>query len=264
IVALYGDSDQGKTVTMATAGAIWGDTVSPGGGLVRPWNTSVIGVTRYLGQLGVLPPSLDEAGQAGWTAPREWGELIYDISEGAQRMVAEMGGIGVRITMPWHGCLLSAGNGRLTDGLGAGRYAGVAKRVVDIETPLTVDADHAEAITALLPDIYGHMGQAILAEYGSEQVAAMIDEAARVGGMPAGGNQRTVAKHLHAHLAGTSMLDHLAGADGALYYAALAAAIDYLDEWADPPHDADRMLDAIGDAIGSEPAMWPDIGDYLA
>src|SRR5699024_11244842 len=137
VVALYGDSDQGKTVTMATAGAIWGDTTSPGGGLVRPWNTSIIGVTRYLGQLGVLPPFLDEAGQAGWQTPREWGRLIYDICEGAQRMVAEMRGTGVRITMPWHGILVSAGNGRLTDGLGAGRYAGVAKRVVDIETPLT-------------------------------------------------------------------------------------------------------------------------------
>lgn len=263
IVALYGDSDRGKSVTMATAGAIWGDTVTGEGNVVRPWNTSTIGVTRYLGQLGVLPPFLDEAGQASMQSPREWGKLIYDVCEGAQRMTAEMRGIGMRVSMPWHGVLISAGNGRMTDGLGAGKYAGVGKRVIDLETPLTLDAEHAERIKALLPAAFGHLGHEILREHSAATVEPLIDAAARSLGMPEGGNERTIARHLHAHLAGAMILDDLVDAGGELYRAAHQAAEEYLAEWAPPQHDADRILDAIRDALGSEPAMWPDLGDYL-
>lgn len=265
IVALYGDSDRGKSVTMATAGAIWGDSrSSSGAGLVRPWNATGVGVPRYLGMLGVLPPFLDEAGQASMNSPREWGKLIYDICEGAQRMTAEMRGLGVRISMPWHGILISAGNGRLTDGLGAGKYAGVAKRVIDLETPLTLDAEHADAITALLPTAFGHLGHEILAHVDADRVQSLISDAEAVLGLPEGGNQRTVAKHLHAHLAGAMLLDQITGTGGHLYYAALEAAVDYLDAWTDPLHDADRMLDLVCDAMNREPAMWPEVEDYLA
>lgn len=263
IVALYGDSDNGKSVTMSVAGAIWGDTLSDGSAVVRPWNSTGNGVIRFLGQLGVLPGFFDEAGQANATSPREWGKLIYDICEGAQRMGAEMRGLGVRITMPWNGILISAGNGRLTDGLGAGRYAGIAKRVIDVETPLTISAEHAEHLTALLPGAVGHIGHEILERHNTDTVSQMIAEAEQVLGMPDGGNERTIARHLHAHVAGAMILDQIAGAEGALYYAALQAAADYLDQWAPPEHDADRMVDAIQDAIGREPAMWPEVGDYL-
>lgn len=263
IVALYGDSDRGKSVTMATAGAIWGDTVTSEGNVVRPWNTSTIGVTRYLGQLGVLPPFLDEAGQASMQSPREWGKMIYDVCEGAQRMTAEMRGIGMRVSMPWHGIMVSAGNGRMTDGLGAGKYAGVGKRVIDIETPLTIDAEHAERIKTLLPDAFGHLGHEILAQHSAETVEPLIDAAAHAIGMPEGGNERTIARHLHAHMAGAMILDDLVDAGGLLYAAAKTAAQEYLAEWAPPQHDADRILDAIRDALGSEPAMWPDLSDYL-
>lgn len=263
IVALYGDSDNGKSVTMSVAGAIWGDTLSDGSAVVRPWNSTGNGVIRFLGQLGILPGFFDEAGQANATTPREWGKLIYDICEGAQRMGAEMRGLGVRVTMPWHGVLISAGNGRLTDGLGAGRYAGVAKRVIDVETPLTISAEHAEKLKALLPGAVGHLGHEILERHTAESVAPLIDEAEKVLGMPEGGNERTVAKHLHAHLAGAMILDQITGAEGALYYAALQAAAEYLEQWAPPEHDGDRLVEAIRDAIGREPAMWPEMSDYL-
>lgn len=263
VVALYGDSDQGKSVTMSVAGAIWGDTLSDGSAVVRPWNSTGNGVIRFLGQLGVLPGFFDEAGQANATTPREWGKLIYDICEGAQRMGAEMRGLGVRVTMPWHGVLVSAGNGRLTDGLGAGRYAGIAKRVIDVETPLTMSAEHAERLTALLPGAVGHLGHEILQRHTADTVAPLIAEAEKVLGMPEGGNERTVARHLHAHLAGAMILDEITGADGSLYYSALAAAVDYMEQWAPPEHDADRMLEAVRDAIGREPAMWPEMDDYI-
>lgn len=262
IVALYGDSDNGKSVTMNVAGSIWGDTLSDAG-VVQSWNATGLGPLRFLGQLGVLPGFFDEAGQASANSPREWGKLIYDICEGAQRMGAEQRGLGVRVTMPWHGVMISAGNGRLTDGLGAGRYAGVAKRVIDVETPLTISAEHAETLKSLLPGVGGHLGHEILERYTAETVAPLIAEAEKVLGMPEGGNERTVARHLHAHLAGAQILDQLTGADGALYYAALQGASEYLEQWAPPEHDADRMVDAIRDAIGREPAMWPDLGDYL-
>ena len=263
IVSLYGDAGNGKTVTMRAAGAIWGTTPKKGNSVVRPWNSTGNGVTRFLGQLGVLPGFFDESGQANASSPREWGKLIYDVCEGAQRMGAEMRGLGVRITMPWHGILISAGNGRLTDGLGAGRYAGVGRRVIELETPLTIDAEHAEELTELLDGAYGHMGLEILERHNADTIRPLIEDAERVLGMPKEGNERTVAGHLHAHLAGAMVLDQIAGTDGAIYYAALQGAIEYLEQWAPPEHDADRILDAIEDAIGREPAMWPEVDDYL-
>lgn len=261
-VALYGDSDQGKTIGLKLAGGLWGNSLIHGG-VVQSWNTSPTGLSRFLGTLGYLPAFLDEAGMAKWgTSPTEWGQVIYDLCEGSQRLTAEIRGAGIRLSAPWDGIVFSAGNGRLTDGLGAGKFAGVGKRVIDLETPITNCADQAEELDELLPDAIGHAGDEILTRYTVPQVRQLVEAAAERIGLPEGGNQRTIAKSLHAHAAGAAMLDQICETGTVLYDAVCAAAADYLAEWAPPEHDADRVLKLIRDLLGSQPAAWPTLSDY--
>ena len=261
-VALFGDSDRGKSVTLSLAGGVWGDTLTPGG-VLRSWNKSGIGMTRELGSLGILPGIVDEAGSAPLRGPAEWGQVIYNVCEGASRTTAEARGSGVRVSAPWGGIVITAGNGRITHGLGAGKYAGVGKRVVELGTPLTHTADQAERLRKeLLPLAYGHAGRAILDRFTVDDVAALIEAAEARIGLPEGGNERTIARHLHSHVAGAAMLDAIAGTGTTLYDAACAAATEYLTEWVAPEHDADRMVSAIRDAMAREPAMWPAVSDY--
>lgn len=270
VVALYGDPNQGKSITLSVAGGIWGEVKRRGGekkssrsGVVSHWNATTIGTLRHCGQLGILPAFFDESGMKKDTSPEDWGRLIYDVCEGAQRMTAEVRGPGNRVGHPWDGVLVSAGNGRLTDGLGAGAFAGVAKRVVDVGTPITTSANQAEHLEQLIPDAFGHAGAQILADFTTDDVQALIDEAAEVVGLPESGSVRTVAKHLHAHIAGAAMLDQIAGTGDILREAVITAAIDYLAQWDEPVHDADRVLSVIRDSIGREPAMWPTVSDFL-
>lgn len=263
-VALYGDSRQGKSTTMKLVGGVWGNSVPHGdaGGVVSTWDVSGIGVGRYVGMLGVLPPFLDESGMRNAT-PAEWGKLIYSLCEGAQRMVGETRGPGLRRSKPWRGIFFSAGNGRLSNGLGAGPYAGVACRVIDLGTPLTVSAEQAEQLEeVLLPAAYGHAGAAILDQVSVADVQALVDDAVADLGLPEGGTSRTVTKELHTHIAGAAVLDSLAGTGGLLRAAALAAARDYLAEWSEPQHDADRLLAELRDWYGREPAKWPTVSQY--
>lgn len=265
LVSMYGDARQGKTTAMRVAGAIWGDSVTPAGGVVESWNQSAISLIRDLGTRGCLPAFADEAGQADISGPAEWGRVIYDICEGAQRKTAKQRSAdGVQRTRPWHGILFSTGNGRLTEGLGAGKYAGVGARVIDLETPLTTSAAHAEKIEELLVQLpaYGHAGTALLERFSAADVAGLIAKAEQAIGLPEEGNARTVAKHLQLHLAGAAMLDQIADTGTTLYTAALEAACDYMDAYAAPVHDADRLIELIRDAMAREPAMWPTESEY--
>ena len=266
-VALYGDPGQGKSTALKLAGGVWGDSISPGR-VVRSWDRSGIGTVRELGSLGCLPAVLDESGASKIKGPTEWGQLIYSVCEGASRTTAESRGPGTNASLPWSGVVISAGNGRITSGLGAGRFAGVARRVIDLSTPITTSADQAEALTGrpgeqgLLSVAFGHAGHAILDEFTVERVAQLVAQAGEHIGLPDGGNARTIARHLHSHVAGAAMLDAIAGTGTTLHDAALAAALDYLEQWTEPEHDADRVIAAVRDAVAREPAMWPTVSEY--
>lgn len=263
-VAIYGDPRQGKTTALRLAGAVWGN---PGhgeeGGVVTGWNASGIGTARYAGMLGTLPPIFDESGMKKNT-PAEWAEVISSMCEGAQRLTAETRGPGIRLSKPWRGVLISSGNGRLTAGLGAGADAGIAARVVDLATPITSSADQAELLEdELLGLAYGHAGLAIMDQVTLPEAEALVADAVEILGLPAAGSGRTIAKALHTHVAGAALLDRVAGTGTMLRDAAIIAAVEHLTEWAEPEHDADRILSAIADARAREPAMWPTVSEYL-
>lgn len=260
IVSLHGDMAAGKSTTMEACAALWGLPANEQGpGVMRSWSLSPGAITRHLGRLRLLPAFLDETGQFkdGNARPSDWSKLIYDVTQGGGRMITDMRTNGTTSVPSWYGILFSTGNGRMTEGLGAGHFAGIGRRVIELETPFTLDQEHANSISAALEEVYGHLGVEILQRYDAAAVRALIDRARVDLEPPTGPGGAQIAEHLYCHLAGAQMLDEIAGLDGRIYWAALEAACDYLEAWAEPKHDADRMLEEIADALGREPAMWP-------
>jgi uncharacterized protein DUF927 len=267
ILSLYGEMNQGKSVTMEAAAAIWGN---PGGeaagGVLMSWNMSGQGPTSYLGELGTLPGFFDEHGMASPKTPGDWGDLIFRITQGASRgRPAPNGRIGFHSGRQWHGVLVSSGNSRLMDGIGAGDKAGTQRRVVELPAPFTESQEHSEAIEQLVPQIYGHLGHEILDRHSLETVGVLAQRAAELIG-PFEHDSKTsqrMLEHMQAHVAGALLLDEICGTDDLLTAAAVAGAQEYLAEWTAPIHDADRIVDWLNDSLFREPARWPTVAQHL-
>ena len=263
-VHLFGESDQGKSTTVHMCAGVWGDPHT--GAVLRSWNTTGIALGRLLGTLAILPPILDEAGMARFD-PKEWGRVIYQLCDGAQRTAGENKAAGgIRASAPWHGTLISAGNGRITQGVTSGAFVGIPKRVIELRTPFTLCAEDAEAIKPKVLACYGHLGAEIIARYRVADVADLIShQAQKLLPLPAGGNARTLGKHLQGHIAGAIMVDTIVGTGTLLRDATVQAAREYLAENGhDQVHDGDRLLDAVRESIAREPAAWPTVSVYRA
>lgn len=267
IVSLHGDMAQGKSVAMRTAAALWGHPGSKAqAGVCGSWNQSKLAPTSFLGELGVLPAYFDEIGMAGNLSADDWGKRIFDICEGASRgRPAANGRPGFVRGRSWYGILFSAGNSRLMDGLGAGDMAGIQRRVIELPTPFTTDEAHSDALEGLYGQAYGHLGHAILDRHSTTTVRPYLELAAELLGdvdhdSPVANE---ILKHLHSHVAGAAIVDDLCGTGRTLTTAAAAAALEYLEEWEAPLHDADRILDAVHDSLFQEPACWPTVAQHL-
>ncbi len=266
---LHGEQRMGKSTALAVAAAVWGDP-RLGVGIVGAWNATSIGSGRMLGQLGILPAFMDERGMSGMS-PAEWGELIYTTCQGSSRLTAEVKGSGTRRSLPWFGVLFSTGNHRVTEGISAGRFAGVPARAVELAAPFTSSASESDAICKMTGDgrdgivfrCYGWLGPQVLARYTVADARELVGRAGDLLDMPAGGQPRTIAEHLAGALAGAMMADAILGTRGTITAAARRAARAHLDAHsAAPDHDADRVLAAIAEAIDSTRPEWPTEAAY--
>lgn len=259
---MYGDARRGKSTGLRLAAAVWG-RFGKGAYVTPAWNATGQGPTRRLGELGILPACWDERGLSD-RSPAAWGELIYSTCEGASRLSAEIKGSGSRQTRGWHGVLFSTGNHRLTDGITAGRFAGVPARVVELAAPLTGSKAEAERLDDLLRGCYGWLGPAVLGRYSLSDVRALLVLAERQVGSPDGGVPGTIAEHLHMAVAGAMMADEIIGTGTMLTDAAVSAALAYLAEHGhEPEHDADRMLAALAESLVSRRPAWPSVSEYI-
>jgi hypothetical protein len=268
-VELFGEPGQGKTTALAVAAGVWGDSVSQDNAVLLSWNDTAIGLGRHLGSLGILPAFLDEAGMAKFT-PADWGRVIFETTQGNQRLTAEAKGSGTRRSLPWSGVLITSGNGRVTAGLGAGKYSGLVRRVLSIAAPFTDSAEQAETLTGvddhpgLIRQCFGHLGAEVLARYSADDARRFAVVAAELTGeLPTEAVARTTARSLRAGVAGAAIADEVLDTGTALRDAAAGFAREYLAvHGGSPEHDADRLVKLVREAIAREPSRWPTLAEY--
>jgi hypothetical protein len=272
---LFGDQGQGKTTALSLAAGVWGDSVNDETAVLLRWNATGVGLGRHLGKLGLLPAFVDEQGMSGFS-PAQWGELIFRTCEGGQRHTAEQKGTGTRLSLPWGGVLFTSGNGRVTAGLAAGKYAGLLRRVVSIPAPFTRSGEEAERLSGgyetpagdyvpgYLEGAYGHLGAEVLERFTAADARRFLAAGVPlVGELPAEPIARGLTKHLHGYVAGAAMADEILGTGTALRDAAAVFARGYLAEnGMSAEHDADRIIGAVREAIAREPSRWPTKAEY--
>lgn len=152
-----GESGTCKTVAVMAAMSIWGNPKM--GGLVKTMNTTKVGIMRSAAFLYSIPFAGDELQtmKDKWTT--NFDQLIYQITEGIDRVRGRATG-GVEETKTWHNSFLFTGEEPITKSNSRG---GSKNRVIEIEVEekLLEDGNHTVSI---LTEHYGHAGR-ILIEY---------------------------------------------------------------------------------------------------
>jgi hypothetical protein len=259
---LTGEPRKGKTTTLMLAASAWGHPGLPPDGMLISWDQTAKGTGRHLGELGIFPAFMDETGTADF-GPDEWAKLTYSLSLGASRKTAKTrGSMGTNQTPGWQGFLFTTGNGTITEGATAGKFAGVAARVVTISGEFTAGPEEcSELDDAVLAD-YGHVGPAVIGALAVDQFGAMYAEAREALEAPAGGIAGTLAGKVALAVAGARAIDVVLGTGTAIGDAAHAGAIEYLTTLAAPESDRERILRRIAEAMSAERADWADAPGY--
>jgi hypothetical protein len=259
-----GPARRGKTTTVQLAASVWGNPLlAPDPGIVMSWDATAKGPGRLLGMLGILPAFIDETGTAEFDRSG-WARLIYSLTQGASRLMAETHGPGMRRTPGWQGFLIVSGNGTITDRITAGKYAGVPARVITLDGPFTGSAEESRQLRAAVEDDYGYLGPAVLAAVTVEQMRAWHAAALAAIGAPDGGTLGTTAEQLAAAVAGAMAIDLVLGTGNQVAAAAARAARDYLGAASEPESDRDRAVRTLREWLSSNRPAWPDRAGYEA
>jgi len=252
----YGPSSTGKTTSLICAAALWGSPDETTG-LLMSWDNTRKGTGRHLGDLGFLPAFLDESGMAEFTQA-EWARAILGV--GARRLQARLWGNGSQATTPWAGYAFASGNGRMSEGLAVGKFAGVAARIVELDGPFTRSAAESDRLRRLAPLGCGWLGPRILQAVPVPLMRERRDQALAVLGGPPGGPARSIAEHLALAAAGAAAIDAEFGTGGALWRAALSAGEDYLASHASqPPGDPELFLEELASLMASRAGAFPHL-----
>lgn len=261
----YGEPRMGKTTMLMAA---CGNAGNPGTDsspvAMVNLNSTKLGANQALGEVGLLSVFFNESGTADFS-PQDWAQFIFSATGGNRRAQSAKYGAGRNLTPGWAGTAFISGNARVADGLKGSRFTGIAARLIEVPAPLTLDADHAEAIERLVPRSYGYVMPKALTAFTVEQAEELLTEARRLLGMPAGGTLRTVAKALSIAIMGAMIKDAVLGLGTLLTDAAVLAAREHLDGHpGDPEREADQVLNALRTDLVADRSAWMDEEAYQA
>lgn len=261
----YGEPRMGKTTMLMAA---CGNAGNPGTDsspvAMVNLNSTKLGANQALGEVGLLSVFFNESGTADFS-PQDWAQFIFSATGGNRRAQSAKYGAGRNLTPGWAGTAFISGNARVADGLKGSRFTGIAARLIEVPAPLTLDADHAEAIERLVPRSYGYVMPKALTAFTVEQAEELLTEARRLLGMPAGGTLRTVAKALSIAIMGAMIKDAVLGLGTLLTDAAVLAAREHLDGHpGDPEQEADQVLNALRTDLVADRSAWMDEEAYNA
>jgi hypothetical protein len=261
---LTGAARKGKTTALSLAAAAWGYPEFPPDGMLISWDQTSKGTGRHLGELGIFPAFMDETGTADF-GPDEWARLTYSLSLGASRKTAKTrGSMGTNQTPGWQGFLFTTGNGTITDGATAGRFAGVAARVVTLSGEFTSGHDEASALAAAVLADYGWLGPEVIRTVSVDEFGTMYRAALAELDAPPGGVTGTLAGKVALAVAGAEAIDRILGTGTRIRDAALDGARDYLANLADPETDRERILRELAESMSAERSAWANQAGYDA
>lgn len=150
-----GESGTCKTVAVMSAMSIWGNPKM--GGLVKTMNTTKVGIMRSAAFLYSIPFAGDELQtmKDKWTT--NFDQLIYQITEGIDRVRGRATG-GVEETKTWRNSFLFTGEEPITK---TNSRSGSKNRVIEIEVEekLLEDGNHTVAV---LTEHYGAAGKLLI------------------------------------------------------------------------------------------------------
>jgi uncharacterized protein DUF927 len=259
---LTGEPRGGKTTTLMLGASAWGYPELPPDGMLISWDQTSKGTGRHLGELGIFPAFMDETGTADF-GPDEWAKLTYSLSLGASRQTAKTrGSMGTNRTPGWQGFLFTTGNGTLTDGATAGKFAGVAARVVTLSGKFTGSAEECDQLDAAVLADYGYVGPAAIEAVTVEEFRRMYSDARDALEAPPGGIAGTIAGKLALGVAGARVIDMVLGTGTAVGDAAHLGALDYLANLDRTETDRERILRWLAESMSAERANWADERGY--
>lgn len=150
-----GESGTAKTVTIMAAMSIWGNPKM--GGLVKTMNTTKVGIVRNAAFLYSLPFAGDELQTLKDKWVTNFDQLIYQITEGIDKMRGRANG-GVDETKTWRNSFLFTGEEPITK---ANSRGGSKNRVIEIEVEERLVADGNRTVS-ILTENCGHAGEKLI------------------------------------------------------------------------------------------------------
>ncbi|MGW1931117.1 DUF927 domain-containing protein [Streptomyces sp. NPDC001919] len=256
-----GRSSGGKTSSLLCVSALFG----PPEKVKQSWGMAPVALTSSLLKLGCLTAPRDEIARIGRKTPREFETMIFDITEGGDRVRTHRETGETYTNGSWYGYMPSTGNDSLLDM--ATDNPGLNARVIELKGPLTDSKETSDKLVILSKQSAGWPFKWLLDTISVDQAWQHIAQAERdLGAETLDGVPGRIAAILAGGVAGAAMLDEIAGTDTvrpAALLAAKAALGDLAAEAADVAMEpSEKLLNSILEAMASEPGSFPYRGVF--
>ncbi|MGW6310200.1 DUF927 domain-containing protein [Streptomyces niveus] len=259
-----GGSSGGKTSVIKIASAFFGRVEDVKG----TWNLAAVAKTEDLLRLGCLTAFRDEIGMIGRMTPREAEQMIFTLTEGAQRTRGkrERGG-GTDRTIKYRGVVMSTGNDSL---LGmATEQEGLNVRVLELPYLLTADAKTSDELTALSEMAYGWPLKWLRDTITLDDAWTAIAKAQRdLAVHQATGPDARIGKNIAIGVAGADLFERITGVEGARANALKAGRKLYTQQISEMRETSmkqgDKIMAVISETFASKPSLFPAKGTYTS
>ncbi|MGP3636748.1 DUF927 domain-containing protein [Streptomyces sp. 24-1644] len=252
-----GGSSGGKSSVMAITSSAFGRVED----VKSNWNQAKIATAEDLLRLGCLPAFRDEIGMLGRMTPREAEQMIFTLTEGAQRTRGrrERGG-GVDRTTKYKGVIMSTGNDSL---LGmATEQEGLNVRVLELPFLMTKDAPTSDELARLAEMAYGWPLKWVRAQITLDDAWAAIARAQRdLNVHMTTGPDARIGKNIAIGVAGAALFEKITGVEGARANALKAGRKLYVQQVSEmretSMRQGDKLMAVISETFASKPSLFP-------
>ena len=258
-----GGSSGGKSSMMKLSAGAFGRIDE----VMGNWNLAKVANSEDLLRLGCLTSFRDEIGMLGRLTPREGEQLIFMLTEGAQRTRARQKGGGTDRTIRFRGVVVSTGNDSL---LGmATEQEGLNVRVLELPNKLMADGKTADEIKALADLAYGWPLKWLRDSVTLDDAWVAIAKAQRDLGVDrTGGPDIRIGRNIAVGVAGAAIFEQITGTTGvrdAALRAGQALFTQSVTEMRETSmRQGDKLLAVVSETFASKPSLFPTKATYTS